>query len=91
MRRWTWYDDRLTEIPERLVKYWAEYLRKQPSLSLDDAASLALALRDEQLGTVEETLRDEGVILRDSHRFVASRIALERRPQATVAGDAGAH
>jgi hypothetical protein len=67
VRRWTWYDDRLAEIPERLVKHWAEYLRKQPSLSLDDAASLTLALRDEQLGSFEETMRDEGVLLKDPH------------------------
>jgi hypothetical protein len=67
VRRWTWYDDRLAEIPERLVKYWAEYLRKQPSLSLDDAAALTLALRDEQLGSFEETMRDEGVLLKDAH------------------------
>src|SRR5207245_1426931 len=49
VRRWTWYDDRLAEIPERLVKYWSAHLRTQPSLSLEDAAQLVLSLRDRQV------------------------------------------
>jgi hypothetical protein len=61
VRRWTWYDDRLAEIPERLVKQWTDRLRSQPRLSLEDAAALALALRDEQLDSFEAVMREQGL------------------------------
>jgi hypothetical protein len=61
VRRWTWYDDRLAEIPERLVNHWSERLRKQRLLSPDEAGELALSLQDPQLEAFEAVMRDEGV------------------------------
>jgi hypothetical protein len=61
VRRWTWYDDRLAEIPERLVNHWSERLRKQRLLAPDEAGELALTLQDPQLEAFEAVMRDQGV------------------------------
>ncbi|HTE21051.1 MAG TPA: hypothetical protein VK689_22010, partial [Armatimonadota bacterium] len=61
VRRHRWYDMRLTEVPEHLVRRWAEYLRERRRFDLDDFASLWAALRDEQRRTFADMLRDEGI------------------------------
>jgi hypothetical protein len=61
VRRWTWYDDRLAEIPERLVNHWSERLRKQRLLAPDEAGELALTFQDPQLEAFEAVMRDQGV------------------------------
>jgi hypothetical protein len=66
VRRHTWYRDRLGEIPVRVVTYWYGRLVKCHALSLDDAAALALSLRDEQLENFEAYLRDAGIRLVNS-------------------------
>src|SRR5262249_3559541 len=57
---------------ERLVKQWSESLHKQSSLSLEDAATLALSLRVEQLSNFEAVMQEEGVLLRDAHLIAES-------------------
>jgi hypothetical protein len=63
VRRRTWYQDRLAEIPERVARQWAERLRERPRLATDELASLVLALRDEQLTNFEPVLRERGIDL----------------------------
>jgi hypothetical protein len=57
----TWYQDRLAEVPDRLVRYWSARLRERRELNLDEIAALALALRNEQLEAFDEAMRDEGL------------------------------
>jgi hypothetical protein len=63
VRSVTWYYDRPAEIPARVVRHWSALLRRERALTLDNAAALALALRDEQWPHLEGVLRDEGVHL----------------------------
>src|SRR5207253_2972997 len=49
VRRHLWYHDRLAEIPEPVARRWEAQLRRRPLLTLQDAAALAVALRDAQL------------------------------------------
>jgi hypothetical protein len=58
---YTWYLDREAEVPFSLARAWASRVRRQPQLSLDDAARLVLALNDEQLNHFDLALREEGV------------------------------
>lgn len=60
-RSHTWYQDQQVEIPASTLRQWATHLRQTRKLSLDDAARLALSLRDEQLDYFDLILRDEGV------------------------------
>lgn len=60
VRRHTWFRDRQGEIPDRVVTYWYGRLVKCHALSLDDAAALALSLRNEQLENFEADIRDAG-------------------------------
>lgn len=63
VRRWTWYDDRLGEIPQRVVAAWSGRLRQRPVLSLDDMAQLAHSLTDPQLANFEDVMREAGVCM----------------------------
>jgi hypothetical protein len=63
VRRHRWYHLRPREIPDRIVQHWAARLRKGDRLTLEDAATLALSLRDEQLPQFEEAMREAGVLL----------------------------
>jgi hypothetical protein len=68
-RRYSWYYDRLAEVPDDLVKRWAADLRKRSPVSLEDSAALALSLRDAQLQQFAEMLSDEGVYLGEPLHF----------------------
>jgi hypothetical protein len=61
VRRYTWYDDRVREIPERLIKHWAARLREHRQLSLEDAAAIALTFRNEQIEDFEAVMQHEGI------------------------------
>lgn len=61
VRRRTWAHDRHAEIPPRVAAAWAARLRQDGTLALDDAARLALALRDEQLASFETVMREHGL------------------------------
>jgi hypothetical protein len=63
IRQRNWYQARVAEIPERLVRSWATRLRQERRLTLQDAVSLALALNDEQWRTFIPALHDEGVLV----------------------------
>jgi hypothetical protein len=61
VRRHRWYTTRLTEIPERLVDEWIDRLRGRDALDLEDQATVAITLRDEQLPNAFTMLRDRGL------------------------------
>jgi hypothetical protein len=61
VRRHTWYLDRLAEVPDRVVRHWANYLRRAGRFTLEDAARLVLTLRDEQLTPFESRMSEAGV------------------------------
>jgi hypothetical protein len=63
IRRHTWFQDRLAEVPEHLVRPWSAYLRQRRHVSLEDAARLALTLRDEQIEPFAKRMRAAGVEL----------------------------
>jgi hypothetical protein len=63
VRRYTWYQDRLAEIPSRIIKHWTAHLKTQRQMSLRALASLALSLRDEQLEEFEALMHDQGIRL----------------------------
>jgi hypothetical protein len=63
VRRHRWYHLRQREIPDRIVRQWAARLRKADRLTLEDAATVALSLRDEQLTQFEEAMGEAGVLL----------------------------
>jgi hypothetical protein len=65
VRRHAWYDDRLREIPERFVRQWPSRLREQSQLSLEDAAAISLALRDEQIESFEAVMNEQGIRFTD--------------------------
>jgi hypothetical protein len=51
-RSTSYYDDRLKEVPNRLLEQWAAVRRKQDGLRLDDLIEIA-GLTDTQLGAAE--------------------------------------
>ena len=63
VRQHAWHQDRLREVPTRVADGWAERLRRNPQLSLDDMAYLVVAFQPYQLQTLEVMLEDRGVTL----------------------------
>jgi hypothetical protein len=61
VRRHGWYDDRVAEIPERVVKYWSEYLQQRRQFSLEDVATLVRTLRNPQMEVFEAVMREHGI------------------------------
>jgi hypothetical protein len=61
VRHHRWYHLRQREIPDRLVRQWAASLRQAPRLTLADAATLALSLRDEQFAQFQTAMGEAGV------------------------------
>jgi hypothetical protein len=61
VRQHNWYQSRLAEIPERILRPWVNRLRQEPRLTLEDATTLVLSLRDEQVRSFGAVLRDEGI------------------------------
>jgi hypothetical protein len=61
VRHHRWYHLRPREIPDRLVRQWAASLRQAPRLTLADAATLALSLRDEQFAQFQTAMGEAGV------------------------------
>jgi len=61
VRRRTWFNDRLAEIPERLAEEWAERLRKSPQAGLIEQADMAAQLREEQFENFQSELAERGV------------------------------
>ncbi|MFN3652039.1 MAG: hypothetical protein ACK47B_20885 [Armatimonadota bacterium] len=64
VRSRTWYLDRGSEVPLRLVRDWAAALRQKPHVDLDQAGEMVRALSDEQLRQLPDALADRGIHLR---------------------------
>jgi hypothetical protein len=61
VRRHTWYEERLAEIPERIVRSWSERLQRARTLSLEETAALVRTLSDAQLGQFEAVMQEAGL------------------------------
>lgn len=69
VRSRNWYQDRLGEVPERVIRNASAELRQQRRTTLEGEAALALTLRDEQWAHFLDGLQNEGVYLHEeSHR-----------------------
>lgn len=75
VRSHTWYFDRLSDIPDPVVREWAAHLRRLRRLDLEHATRLVLLLRDEQLLELGSRLREEGVYLGDGPLSLISELS----------------
>jgi hypothetical protein len=96
-RSTSFYDDRLKEVPNRLLNRWVASRRERGALTLDDLCEIA-ALRDvqldggdmaegarEYLGLAEWDVARDG-LLRPHLRFLASLTPSQRQEATTAAG-----
>jgi hypothetical protein len=64
VRRHRWYDVRRTEVPARVAKQWADYLRARPSLTLDETAAWIDGFSEDQLwGCFALVMQEQGIRL----------------------------
>lgn len=63
VRSRNWFNDRMAEVPESVIRRWSAHLRRERRTTLEGEAALALALRDEQWAHFLGALQDEGVHL----------------------------
>jgi hypothetical protein len=56
----TWAHDRRAEIPARMMRAWLAAREKKGSFSLDNAANIAAALRDEQVESLMYAAMEQG-------------------------------
>ena len=69
VRRRRWYFDRLAEISRPVADRWSAHLRKGKGFTLEGLAGLAATLRDEQLRTFLDVMRERGVDIGDEFEF----------------------
>jgi hypothetical protein len=63
VRSRTWYFDRLSEPPQRLIDTWRAALVQRRSLTLDEAGLLMVQLRDSQVSPFIARMKEHGIHL----------------------------
>jgi hypothetical protein len=70
VRRRRWFQDRLEEIPARILDRWAQDLRQTSAFSSDDLGRLAVELRKEQIRHFPSALRPLGVRIAEEYSYL---------------------